>query len=138
MRHALALNEDRMNYEPEFVFPEWSQISPQVGIIIQAWFVGAHIDIGGSSTHDGLSLYPLQWILLESHLKGLVLEFDGSFGKPTMEDLIKLVLPLGLKVTRHESLRLYKIANGIEVNMQDYPASPRRWQFPSSPQAFAE
>ena len=43
--------------------------------MVQAWFLGAHGDIGGGSRHDGLSLYPLQWILIESKRYGLVLEF---------------------------------------------------------------
>ena len=43
--------------------------------MVQAWFLGAHGDIGGGARHDGLSLYPLQWILIESKRYGLGLEF---------------------------------------------------------------
>ena len=76
-RHALALNEDRKAMEPEYAFTNFVEERTKLvrRSIVQAWFVGAHIDMGGSAKNDGLSLYPLQWILGESEAKGLKLEF---------------------------------------------------------------
>lgn len=65
-RHALALNENGEAMSPEHDFPQFvknHQLLKQT--FVQAWFVGAHIDMGGSSAKDGLSLYPLQWMLIE-------------------------------------------------------------------------
>lgn len=120
MRHALALNETREVYEPEYCFPEWASISPQGRSMVQAWFVGAHIDIGGSSEKDGLSLYPLQWMLLESYRKGLVLCFDGDFGqRSTIENPLGLAFPLRLPDLGTADFQSFRFPNGIEVAMQD-------------------
>jgi hypothetical protein len=43
---------------------------------IEAWFFGAHGNLGGSQAHDGLSLWPLQYILSEARKSGLVLSFQ--------------------------------------------------------------
>lgn len=75
IRHALALNEERHYMEPEI-----EQTHPVAGRasdwLIQAWFVGWHGDIGGGARDDGLSLYPLQWMLLECQRYKLVLEVE--------------------------------------------------------------
>jgi hypothetical protein len=94
MRHALALNEDRREMAPEYVYPNFSNRTRSLlsRSFVQAWFVGAHIDMGGSAAQDGLSLYPLQWMLLESRAAGLCLEFDGSFGgRSRIPDPLRLV-----------------------------------------------
>jgi hypothetical protein len=69
MRQALALNENRRVMTPELLDPDLSIES------IQAWFLGAHADMGGASPHDGLSLYPLRWMLIEACKCGLVIDF---------------------------------------------------------------
>lgn len=79
MRHALILNEDRKNFIPECMYPEFGLKVLWESSFLQTWFLGAHIDTGGSVSKDGLALYPLQWMLLESKSKGLVLEFGGNF-----------------------------------------------------------
>ncbi|MCJ1357760.1 MAG: hypothetical protein MMC33_007756 [Icmadophila ericetorum] len=117
MCHALALSEAREAYEPEYCVPEWGKISSQGRTMIQAWFVGTHIDIGGSSAKDGLSLYPLQWMLLESYKKGLVLGFDGSFEQMSiLENSLGLAFPSVLPTDRIVN---FQFRNGIEVDMQD-------------------
>ncbi|KAI0862785.1 hypothetical protein F4860DRAFT_522773 [Xylaria cubensis] len=82
MRAALALNETRRAMKIEGLWPSWGNRTS--GLLrrsfIQAWFVGTHIDIGGSAPRDGLSLYPLQWIMLESKALGLVFKFEGGYG----------------------------------------------------------
>lgn len=117
LRHALALNEDRRRFEPEYLFPfsnDCSQVLMQ-RTFIQAWFVGAHIDIGGSNRKDGLSLYPLQWMLLESRGCGLCLHFDSSIG-----DLVSLADPLQLTgLEGLENTWICTTENGINVEMRD-------------------
>lgn len=96
LRHALALNENREAMKPEYVFPDYGQTKTALlkRSIIQAWFVGAHIDIGGSAEKDGLSLYPLQWMLIESESNGLVLEFSRCFDKRApIDDPLRVVFP---------------------------------------------
>ncbi|KAG9871202.1 hypothetical protein KCU63_g1688, partial [Aureobasidium melanogenum] len=78
-RQALALHECRKAFEPEpFVLPSPSQVCDMQ----QAWFVGAHADMGGANSRDGLSLYPLQWIVYEAKLVGLTL---GGFVRQHFE-----------------------------------------------------
>ncbi|KAF4450458.1 hypothetical protein F53441_6457 [Fusarium austroafricanum] len=70
VRHALAINENRSNKSPEiFNIPEDADMTHRS--LVQAWFLGTHEDMIGGTTHDGLSLYPLQWMVLEGILCGL-------------------------------------------------------------------
>ena len=88
--------------------------------MIQAWFVGAHIDIGGSAAKDGLSLYPLQWMLDQSYRNGLVLEFDGSFGnRARMEDPLHLTFPFGMPMKDSKDSWSFTASNKTQVWMQD-------------------
>ncbi|RYC65740.1 hypothetical protein CHU98_g413 [Xylaria longipes] len=82
MRAALALNEDRKAMQVEGLWPSWGNRTCNLlrRSFVQAWFVGTHRDIGGSAQMDGLALYPLQWMILESKALGLVFEFEGGFG----------------------------------------------------------
>ncbi|KAG6362349.1 hypothetical protein INS49_010579 [Diaporthe citri] len=127
VRHALSLNEDR----PQFV-PEIYRTSPNERLpdnsLVQAWFLGSHADIGGGHEHDGLSLYPLQWMLLESRKHGLILEHKPQkrFEK-LIDDPLKLVLPQTIPSaaegdeTAQEANEIqpwrYRYSNGIEVDM---------------------
>lgn len=122
LRHALALNEDREAMTPEYMFPDYGNTRSQLSkrSLVQAWFVGAHIDMGGSAMKDGLSLYPLQWMLLESQSKGLILEFSGISDRQTkIDDPLRVVFP------KHEvdgkGLDPWSCTtdNQIQVRMQD-------------------
>lgn len=129
VRHALSLNEDR----PQFV-PEIYQTSPDETLpdnsLVQAWFLGSHADIGGGHEHDGLSLYPLQWMLLESRKHGLILEHKPQKRfEQLIDDPLKLVLPrtipsaAGGEEVAQEANEIqpwrYRYSNGIEVDMYD-------------------
>lgn len=82
--------------------------------------MGAHIDIGGSAAKDGLSLYPLQWMLVESRAKGLQLEFDGSFGnRAVIDDPLKLVFPAYESEGKGVPLLTFTAKNDLKVEMQD-------------------
>ncbi|KAK2591187.1 hypothetical protein QQS21_011121 [Conoideocrella luteorostrata] len=78
-RHALGLNEKRKSHSPlRFKFAPGDSASSNKDWV-EAWFAGAHTDIGGGELHDGLSLYPLQWMLVEAKTHGLELTNNSSF-----------------------------------------------------------
>ena len=112
MRHALALHENRKAMKPEVTYPRPDSLQDRS--FIQAWFVGAHMDLGGSKTHDGLSLYPLQWILEESRSIGLILGFDNIDGR---QDL--MIDPLSLIFPQEASHHEFKTYNNVTIRMTD-------------------
>lgn len=77
IRQALAFNESRSAYLPE-VYQTPGEVEMKGRTLIQAWFVGAHADMVGGSQHDGLSLYPLQWIIIEAIEAGLTVRSDAK------------------------------------------------------------
>jgi len=72
-RHALAIDEQRQDFEPTV----WS---PKTGVDLkQVWFAGVHADVGGSygpdkNTGNTVSDLPLRWMLDEAKTAGLKLE----------------------------------------------------------------
>ena len=120
LRHALALNEDRKDFMPECMYPEFGLKVLGKRSFLQMWFLGAHIDIGGSASKDGLALYPLQWMLFESISKGLVLEFDGNF-----DNCIQIDNPLHVVFPEHkfhgkgDDPWKCKASNNIVIKMHD-------------------
>ena len=83
-------------------------------------FIGAHIDVGGSAAKDGLALYPLQWLLIESRKKGLDLEFDGSFGdRAKIDDPLKLIFPSYESEGKGVNMSTISIKNDMKIDMQD-------------------
>ncbi|KAL8664470.1 MAG: hypothetical protein Q9202_003020 [Teloschistes flavicans] len=121
-RHALALNEDRKHMRPKYEFPKFGET--KVGLsrrsFIQAWFVGAHMDMGGSSEKDGLALYPLQWILGESQSKGLVLEFEQLKAPWSgIDDPLRVVFPESEYDGKGQDMWTCTTKNGVCVRMQD-------------------
>ena len=69
-RHALAIDEQRQDFEPTV----WT---PRPGVNLkQIWFAGSHADVGGScgpDKHTGLIAAdaPLEWVLSEAEKQGL-------------------------------------------------------------------
>lgn len=117
LRHALALNEDRERFLPEYLYPNLSQERPlQKRSFLQSWFVGAHSDMGGSPPKDGLSLYPLQWMLIESRDAGLCLRFFGSIGgRANIENPLLLT---GLEDATQEAWSC-QTSNKVTIKMVD-------------------
>ncbi|TDZ55120.1 Uncharacterized protein CTRI78_v005652 [Colletotrichum trifolii] len=129
VRHAMALNEDQ---QPMSVVSYDSRVDGtpvQEGKrFLQAWFVGAHADMGGGARDDGLSLYPLQWMLTESENEGLITSFDPP---PQAQNLIHSPLDLAFPklpplIGSTDSDRsaksqpwTYRYSNGLEVTMYD-------------------
>ena len=114
-RHALAFNEVRL---PPELFGPPKPIEMGGRSFIEAWFAGAQQDLGGGSQHDGLSLYPLQWMILESMRAGLVFERDSK------TKLLGLVFPQfagGLPILGGEEKIEWQVGykNGLQVSMFD-------------------
>ena len=74
-RQALAFNETSV--VPEIIEP-LAASSMEGRSMVQAWFVGSHLDMGGGTQYDGLSLHPYQWMLLESIYAGIILQPDSK------------------------------------------------------------
>jgi uncharacterized protein (DUF2235 family) len=74
--HALAIDEDRTAYEPVV----WKKAEGWQGRMEQAWFAGAHADIGGNvwakPEARPLSNIPFRWIVEHAQSCGLILP-DG-------------------------------------------------------------
>ncbi|KAF5492426.1 hypothetical protein CGCS363_v010566 [Colletotrichum siamense] len=136
IRHALALNEERKSFP---LVPVDSigntKATHNSHRCIQAWFVGSHADMGGGADHDGLSLYPLQWMMIESMAEGLFLEYDvPDYIKGLIDDPTDLVFPkppkladLGANVleadvpesfTKTEPWT-FRYSSGMEITMYD-------------------
>jgi hypothetical protein len=92
-RHALALNENRASNSP--YIPETPSHDDLVGrSFVQAWFLGSHNDIVGGTQHDGLSLYPLQWMMVEAMLAGVALSPPASVSDcAASDDTLALAFP---------------------------------------------
>ena len=73
IRHALALFEKRTIMSPERF--DLDRGSPTSHSNQEAWFVGTHGNLGGSCAEDGLSLWPLQWLVSEARQQNLVFGF---------------------------------------------------------------
>ncbi|KAF2967283.1 hypothetical protein GQX73_g6346 [Xylaria multiplex] len=115
-RHALAFN-DTQTTPCVWDTPEGEEIRDRS--FIQAWFMGTHQDICGGSEHDGLSLFPLQWMLLESIRAGLVLKSDRN--SATIMSLVFPQFAGGIPDLDAEEKAHWRIkyANGIEVTLFD-------------------
>jgi len=123
-RHALAFNENRNTNASDI--PQTLAAKEMEGrSFIQAWFLGYHRDLIGGTQHDGLSLYPLQWILIEAMLSGLTVSRDVT-GTETaqMETPLSLTFPQYAgeipDLSGSEKIQWQiQYVNNIQVNMFD-------------------
>lgn len=123
-RHAMAFNENR---------PTKSLDMPETPLgkdlversFVQAWFLGYHSDLAGGGQHDGFSIYPLQWIMIEAMLTGLLLSFNGA-----QAEFVSLENPLALAFPQYaghapalngseDDIWRIQYANQIEIRMLD-------------------
>lgn len=121
LRHALAINENRSSCTPELLeLP--TQFDPTSQSFVQAWFLGTSDDLCGGTSNDGLSLYPLQWILLECICAGLSLACKEK--SAAGDNPLSLVFPQyagnmpNLDGSEDIEWRL-KYSNGLQVSMFD-------------------
>ncbi|KAK1759979.1 hypothetical protein QBC47DRAFT_458153, partial [Echria macrotheca] len=122
MRHAVGLNENRKHFQPETIYPNLSDRASGLvkRSIVQAWFIGAHMDMGGSNKEDGLALYPLQWMLIEAQKLGLCLEFAGNYGGRTgLTNPLRIVGLESRNDEDEEKAWSCTVKNGIVVTMHD-------------------
>lgn len=70
-RHAIAIDENRVDFEPTL----WSE-KPDLDLK-QVWFSGVHSDVGGGYSERGLSDISCLWIIKEAMKYGL--EFEAYF-----------------------------------------------------------
>ena len=98
VRHALAISEARQHFKPERYKNETGVrlhgggTNPRT--CLEAWFLGSHGDLGGACKQDGISLWPLQWIISEACHYGLVLGFKGH-DKIRIQDPSTYTMPTG-------------------------------------------
>ncbi|KPA38251.1 hypothetical protein FLAG1_08911 [Fusarium langsethiae] len=130
VRHALAINESHSNKTPEiFNIPEDADMTHRS--LIQAWFFGTHQDMLGGTTNDGLSLYPLQWMVLESVYSGLRLNTTGDSKTSQSHDAMLLVFPQyagslpSLDGSEEIEWRL-QYTNGLRISMFDLQTAHRK------------
>ena len=136
LRHAVSLNENRPKFDPELIhLSEDPNIFNGPRSMIQAWFLGTHSDLGGGSTDDGRSLYPLQWILTESRRFGLELEYRRikHDGGDLIENPLEIAFPTDSTPSSNEEERselgpysentgeswLFEYEGGIQVQLYD-------------------
>jgi hypothetical protein len=112
VRHALALLEQRFFFKSSTYNPSLMSLGGG-RTCMEAWFLGGHGNLGGSREADGLSLWPLQWLLsdAQSHA-GLVLGFQALDGVNVQDPLI-YTMPRG---TQEEHIPL---RDGMIIRMWD-------------------
>jgi uncharacterized protein (DUF2235 family) len=71
--HAVAIDERRKPFKPDL----WKRPADWTGQLAQAWFAGAHSNVGGSRAPDGLANEALHWIVEKAENLGL--EFDKPY-----------------------------------------------------------
>lgn len=124
LRHGLAINETRAQLCVD-VFETPSAKDMDGRSFVQAWFVGSHQDLGGGNFEDGLSLYPLQWILIDSVRSGLVLQSQEDSPRPVSKQTsLILAFPQyagGLpRLDQSEEIEWQMLhSNGIQVSFFD-------------------
>ncbi|OBS24629.1 hypothetical protein FPOA_05169 [Fusarium poae] len=127
VRHALAINDNHSIHIPEvFKIPEDADMTHRS--LIQAWFFGTHQDMVGGTAHDGLSLYPLQWMVLESIYSGLRLNSTGDSKTSQSHNPMLLIFPQyagslpSLDGSEDIEWRL-QYTNGLRTSMFDLQAA---------------
>ena len=96
--HALAIDEHRAPFEPNWWVcpPGWS------GTLEQAWFCGAHSNVGGSYKPDGLANEALQWIVEKAQARGLafddeiVARYEPHYAATLNDSMTLTYRPLGV------------------------------------------
>ena len=128
LRHVLAFNESRAELKAEpFETPTAKSMDGRS--FIQAWFVGSHQDLGGAGREDGLSLYALQWMLIESMRAGLVLQSpDEKSPSGPRAKILSLAFPQYAgdlpKMGESEKIEWQMLhSNGIQVSLYDLSSS---------------
>lgn len=115
-RHALAIDERRIKFEPSLWEKDASLGMDQATRVKQVWFEGAHSDAGGGYRETGLSDTALKWMADEATATGL------SFRRERLDAYVRS----GSSAVRHDSMTLaWRLLNGIARLKQLVRANPR-------------
>lgn len=68
--HAIATDEEREDFAPTL----WTKLKPENVEVEQAWFIGAHADVGGGYEDGGLQKLALRWMQEKAQACGLQLK----------------------------------------------------------------
>jgi uncharacterized protein (DUF2235 family) len=79
-RHAIAIDERQGFFPPNlwWLGPNQAKAGPKD--LLQAWFPGSHSDVGGGypEAESAQPTFALEWMLVESANKGLLLDRDAA------------------------------------------------------------
>ena len=114
IRHALALFEKRSLMSPERF--NLDRAMPLDHSAQEAWFMGTHGNLGGSCAQDGLSLWPLQWLVSEAKQQNLIFGFK-RINSSIVTDPAALIFQRQGDVQRTITCK-----NGIKVTVADLSA----------------
>ncbi|HBL28855.1 MAG TPA: hypothetical protein DD490_18635 [Acidobacteria bacterium] len=83
VRHALAIDEQRLDFRPQV----WKDAAPGQSLE-QKWFPGAHSNAGGGYDPDGIANFSFQWMISEAARaesaggeEKIGLQVDGAFAR---------------------------------------------------------
>lgn len=80
--HALAVDECRRPFAPTL----WAAVPKPGQTVEQAWFCGAHSDVGGGYFQTGLSDLALEWMIAKAREVGLRFDDAAAFAHPLQPD----------------------------------------------------
>lgn len=117
VRHALALDEERLSFSPVRI----TQTGLPIGQTVQElWFPGVHSDIGGGYPDDAVAYAPLLWIAEEARQAGVQWNDDeleayqtGSYIRAPIHD------------SRRGIYAAYRYAPRRELNQVDFGGQPK-------------
>ncbi len=69
---ALAIHEMRRPFKPVF----WTGLARANQVVEQAWFAGAHSNVGGGYRRTGLSSHALDWLAYKAYRAGLRVDLN--------------------------------------------------------------
>ncbi len=111
---ALAIDEHRSPFAPTL----WEYTPKEGQVVRQAWFAGAHSDVGGGYVESGTSDIPLAWMIEGARAAGLAFDAEVLAANPLRPD------PLG---TLHDSKTgLYMFTSGIQREIGVNTSTSRR------------
>lgn len=114
-RHAVAIDENRQDFEPAL----WT---PKPGVdLLQVWFAGVHTDIGGGYPERGLGDHAGRWMAQEAEKCGLTFELHF------VDDL----RPDALGKQHNEYTGFYRIMRRAEVRAVEpvlHRSVQQRWE----------
>ncbi|KAJ8519086.1 hypothetical protein ONZ45_g3901 [Pleurotus djamor] len=92
-RHALALDELRAKFQPEYANGGLGPLQGDVGDVKEVWFAGSHSDIGGGNiSNENLSNFgpALRWMTYEAMTRGLRMNpYEGQWSTIAPKESLK-------------------------------------------------